>query len=115
MKNIFFVKQSDSEQWTAPHHVCIAGNYTLERFLAELQKEMDTKNQKPHSHYLWKASGELWSDDDRLLEECDRWHLSRYEVCTTPPDSKYQAIVMLYYQPALEMATLAVSPKERAA
>jgi len=105
MKEILCVKNADDDgSWAIYSHVTIAGNYTLERFLSELQKEIDTKNEKPYSHYLWKVEAKKYDLDNTLLEECDRWHLSRHEVFTAPVDSKYQAIVMLYYQPAVKVA-----------
>jgi hypothetical protein len=106
-RNVMYIKKAEDTGWAIPSHVCIAGNYSLERFLAELQKQIDTKNEKSHSDYLWKVAADRWGDDGQLIEECDRWHLKRYEVCTTPAESQYQAVVILYYEPAAVLATLA--------
>jgi hypothetical protein len=104
MKDILTVRQPEDGHWACTSSVGINGNQSLETLLARIEKGMKSQSEKPWDYYLWKAEGKRWDDDDRLIEECNRWHLSRYEVCEPPKDSKYQAVVILYYEAAAVLA-----------
>ncbi|MCY7283316.1 MAG: hypothetical protein LH679_07695 [Cyanobacteria bacterium CAN_BIN43] len=105
IKDILTIHKAESGHWACAPSVGICGNQTLEKVIGHIEKSLSTQSDKPWDYYLWKAHGDRWDiESDRLLEECDRWHLSRYEVCTTPDESKYQAVVILYYEPATVLA-----------
>jgi hypothetical protein len=102
MKDILTVRQSEFDSWASTPSVGVCGNQTVEGLVERIEKSVEVRSDKPWDFYLWNAEGKRWGNDGSLLEECDRWHLSRYEVCATPPESKYQAVVILYYEPVFE-------------
>jgi hypothetical protein len=106
IKNILIVKEPESGHWACEPSVGICGNQTLEKVTQHIEQSLLTQSDKPWDYYLWKTEAKKYDVDNRLTEECDCWHLSRYEVCTAPAESKYQAVMILYYEPA---AVLAIS------
>lgn len=104
IKDILIVQEPESGFWACSPGVNVCGNQTLEKVISRIEQSILTQSNKPHDFYVWESEGKLWSDDNQLLEECDCWHLSRYEVCEPPKDSKYQAVVILYYEPAAVLA-----------
>jgi hypothetical protein len=107
IKDIKIIRESESGFWACSPSTAVCGNQTLEKVVSRIEQGLKTQSDQPHDFYIWESEGKLWSNDNKLVEECDRWHLSRYEVCEPPKDSKYQAVVILYYQPAVVMAIAA--------
>ena len=104
MKEILTVRQSEHGYWAYTPSVGICGNQSLEKVIKHIDQSLETQSSKPWDFYLWKSQGQRWGDDDQLIEECDQWHLSRYEVCSAPDESRYQAVVILYYEPVVKVA-----------
>lgn len=103
-KDIKIIREPESGYWACSPDTGVCGNQTLEKVVSRIEQSLLTQSDKPWDFYLWESEGKRWSDDNKLLQECDRWHLSRYEVCTAPDESKYQAVVILYYEPAAVLA-----------
>ena len=101
IKNILTIKEPESGFWSCDSGVGISGNQTLDAVIQRIEKSLVTQSDKPWDFYVWETEGKRWSNDNKLLGECDRWHLSRYEVCSTPEESRYQAVIILYYEPVL--------------
>jgi hypothetical protein len=106
-KDVLIVRQPESEEWACSPVVGIAGNQTVERVVERIQHSLSSQSTMPWDFYLWESEGQHYDVNNEFLEKCDRWHLSRYEVCPAPADSKYQAVVILYYEPVIEMAIAA--------
>lgn len=102
IKNILTIHEPESGHWACIPSVGICGNQTLEKVIKHIEQSLLTQSDKPWDYYLWESQGKRWDRESRrILEECDRWHLSRYEVCSTPEESRYQAVIILYYEPVL--------------
>jgi hypothetical protein len=104
LKDILIVKEPESGCWACGSSTGVSGNQTLQTVVERIENSMRTQSDKPWDFYLWDVEGKLWGDDNKLVEECDRWHLSRYEICPAPSESKYQAVIILYYEPAPALA-----------
>lgn len=110
IKEILTIRETGNAAWSCDSDLGVSGNQTLETVVQRIEKSVRNQSDKPWDFYLWKAHGKRWDmESDRLLEECDRWHLSRYEVCSTPEESKYQAVIILYYEPATQPIQILVS------
>ena len=108
LSDILYQRVAFDPTWHVDLGHGIAGNYTIERFIADVQHNIDTKNEKEWSHYLAHAHGYRYEDGEidqppeewKIAETCDRWELVRYEAYPGM-NQTYQAIVVLFYQPVL--------------
>ena len=105
MGEILTVRQSEDNSWSQTPSVGVCGNLSLDDLITRIQRGIQVESPNPWDYYLWRAEGERFDDDDRPIERCDRWHLKRYEVCSTPEKSKYQAVLLLYYEPVVSKTT----------
>ncbi len=87
-------RQPDSDDWVADLGNASAGNYTLERLLAETQQAIKTQDTRPHTFYEIEEEGVQYEDSEDCYKEsvvlgkCNRWHLTRYEVYQGKGDTR---------------------------
>lgn len=105
-KNILFYRVAEDSTWHVELGHGIAGNYTLDRFLADIQRNLVTQNEQEWSHYLAYGNGYRYEEGEinqppeewKIAETCDRWRLTRYEAYPGN-EQTYKAVVVLFYQP----------------
>jgi hypothetical protein len=108
MKEILTIRQSEYDYWAYTAGVGVSGNQSLETLIQHIETSLSSQSEKPWDFYLWQSPGQRWDDNgDRLIEECNSWTLNRYEVCTAPPESKYESVVILYYVPVVAKVAIA--------